>query len=169
MLSALLLAGVGAAASAQQDPGAAATPRDESQQRFAQAGRSGRYDDDDDEEDRWDRRRHQDPRVWNRGRGTPDSDWYDRPDQSHRGDRRDHQRRGFPLAATVELPTGRSGMMRMMMILMDTDGDGAVSLQEFQAGQERIFKAMDADKDGRLTIEEIRNFHRGQTGGRPPQ
>jgi Ca2+-binding EF-hand superfamily protein len=54
-------------------------------------------------------------------------------------------------------------MVRMMMILMDSDGDGAVSLQEFQAGHERMFKAMDADKDGRLTLEEVQSFGRGLT------
>jgi hypothetical protein len=36
---------------------------------------------------------------------------------------------------------------------MDADGDGTVSLQEFKAAHERLFKAMDADKDGRLTME----------------
>jgi Ca2+-binding EF-hand superfamily protein len=40
-------------------------------------------------------------------------------------------------------------MMRMMLTLMDTDGDGTVSLSEFQAAHERMFKAMDGDKDGR--------------------
>ena len=55
---------------------------------------------------------------------------------------------------------GGPGMVRMMMILMDSDGDGAVSLQEFQAGHERMYKAMDADKDGRLTLEEVHNFGR---------
>jgi hypothetical protein len=143
MLSALLLACAGTAASAQQYDGTAATPPDASQQRFAQAGRFGRYDDDDEEEGRWDRPRRHDPRGWNRG-NRGDSDRYDRSDESNRGDG-DPQRRGFPFAATVEFPAGRSGMMRMMMIMMDADGDGAVSLQEFQAGQERIFKAMDAD------------------------
>jgi Ca2+-binding EF-hand superfamily protein len=58
------------------------------------------------------------------------------------------------------------GMMRMMLVLMDTDGDGAVSLSEFQAAHERMFKAMDADKDGKLTIQEARQFMLGlQQGG----
>jgi Ca2+-binding EF-hand superfamily protein len=61
---------------------------------------------------------------------------------------------------------GRPAMMAMMMILMDSDADGAVSLQEFQAGHERIFKAMDADKDGKLTLDEIRNF-RLEAAGAP--
>jgi len=52
--------------------------------------------------------------------------------------------------------------MRMMLTLMDTDGDGAVSLSEFQAAHERIFKALDVDKDGRLTIREVHTFMQGQ-------
>jgi hypothetical protein len=46
---------------------------------------------------------------------------------------------------------GHSMMMRMLFAMMDSDGDGTVSLQEFQAAHERIFKAMDANKDGHLT------------------
>jgi hypothetical protein len=47
---------------------------------------------------------------------------------------------------------GHSMMVRMLFAMMDSDGDGSVSLQEFQAAHERIFKAMDANKDGRLTL-----------------
>jgi EF hand domain-containing protein len=52
-------------------------------------------------------------------------------------------------------------MMRMMFALMDADGDGTVSLQEFQAAHERIFKAMDSNKDGKLTLEEMQAFIHG--------
>jgi hypothetical protein len=52
-------------------------------------------------------------------------------------------------------------MMRMIFSLMDADGDGKLSLQEFQAAHERIFKAMDANKDGFVTIEEMQNFIHG--------
>ena len=52
-------------------------------------------------------------------------------------------------------------MMRIIFSLMDSDGDGTISLQEFQAAHERIFKAMDADKDGTLTLEEIQLFMQG--------
>jgi EF hand len=64
---------------------------------------------------------------------------------------------------------GRGGMMghgaamRVIFALMDSDGDGTVSLQEFQAAHEKIFKAMDTDKDGTLTIEEIQAFMRGKS------
>ncbi len=56
-------------------------------------------------------------------------------------------------------------MMRMIFSLMDADGDGKLSLQEFQAAHERIFKAMDANKDGFVTLEEMQDFIRGT--GRP--
>ncbi|BAR62870.1 hypothetical protein NK6_9734 [Bradyrhizobium diazoefficiens] len=49
----------------------------------------------------------------------------------------------------------------MMFALMDADGDGTISLQEFQAAHERIFKAMDSNKDGKLTLEEMQTFIHG--------
>jgi hypothetical protein len=52
-------------------------------------------------------------------------------------------------------------MMRIIFSLMDADGDGTISLQEFQAAHERIFKAMDADKDGSVTLEDLEAFMRG--------
>jgi len=57
--------------------------------------------------------------------------------------------------------------MRMIFALIDTDGDGTISLQEWQAAHEKIFKAMDPDKDGTVTFEEMMNFMRGVA--RPPQ
>jgi hypothetical protein len=56
---------------------------------------------------------------------------------------------------------GHGAAMRFIFALMDSDGDGTVSLQEFQAAHEKIFKAMDTDKDGTLTLEEIQAFMRG--------
>jgi hypothetical protein len=55
---------------------------------------------------------------------------------------------------------GSPMMFRMMFALMD-DGDGQISLQEFQAAHERIFKAMDRNKDGQLTLEEMQAFMHG--------
>ncbi len=57
--------------------------------------------------------------------------------------------------------TGPPFMMRMMFALMDADGDGTISLQEFQAAHERIFRAMDTNKDGKLTLEEMQAFIHG--------
>ena len=64
---------------------------------------------------------------------------------------------------------GPGMMMRMLFILVDTDGDGTISLQEFQAAHERIFKAMDVNKDGRLTLEEIQAFMQGTRRSVPQQ
>ena len=46
-------------------------------------------------------------------------------------------------------------VFRIIFALMDADGDGNVSLPEFQVAHERIFKAMDRDKDGKLTRQEV--------------
>jgi hypothetical protein len=60
-------------------------------------------------------------------------------------------------------------MLRMMFALMDSDGDGTISLPEFQAAHERIFKAMDSNKDGRLTQEEMQAFMQGTRRSAPQQ
>jgi hypothetical protein len=58
--------------------------------------------------------------------------------------------------------------MRIIFALMDRDGDGTVSLEEFQAAHASIFKAMDADKDGTVSMEEMQNFfHGAQKTGLP--
>jgi Ca2+-binding EF-hand superfamily protein len=63
---------------------------------------------------------------------------------------------------------GRGAAMRFVFALMDSDGDGTVSLQEFQAAHEKIFKAMDMDKDGTHSLEEIQPLMRG-TGKSAPK
>lgn len=57
---------------------------------------------------------------------------------------------------------------KMIFALMDTDGDGKLSLQEWQAAQERIFKAMDSDKDGFVSLQEMQNFMGGAGTRFPP-
>ena len=64
---------------------------------------------------------------------------------------------------------GQGAAMRFIFALMDSDGDGTVSLQEFQAAHEKIFKAMDTDKDGTLTLEEIQAFIRGASKSVPKE
>jgi Ca2+-binding EF-hand superfamily protein len=56
---------------------------------------------------------------------------------------------------------GHSVVMRIIFGLMDANGDGKLSLEEFQAAHERIFKAMDADHDGTVTLEEMEAFMHG--------
>ena len=63
---------------------------------------------------------------------------------------------------------GPQMMFRMMFALMD-DGDGQISLQEFQAAHERIFKAMDSNKDGQVTQEEMQAFMHGRPRGSTSQ
>jgi EF hand len=52
-------------------------------------------------------------------------------------------------------------MMHIIFSLMDADGDGKLTLQEWQAAHERIFKAMDTNHDGIVTMEEMVIFMRG--------
>ncbi|MCA1409701.1 EF-hand domain-containing protein [Bradyrhizobium sp. NBAIM20] len=58
-------------------------------------------------------------------------------------------------------------VFRIVYALMDADGDGNVSLPEFQVAHERIFKAMDRDKDGKLTFEEMMAFMHRSKGSAP--
>lgn len=55
----------------------------------------------------------------------------------------------------------RAQMLRTMIILMDNDADGALSLEEVQSVTQRFFNAMDEDGNDNLTVDEIRAFYMG--------
>ena len=70
--------------------------------------------------------------------------------------------RGMMSSGMMGGQMGSPMMFRMIFALMD-DGDGQISLQEFQAAHERIFKAMDRNKDGQVTQEEMQAFMHGRS------
>jgi Ca2+-binding EF-hand superfamily protein len=47
-----------------------------------------------------------------------------------------------------------------MFAIADVDGDGALSFEEVTAIHKRIFNMVDANKDGKVTIEEFQAFMR---------
>ncbi len=51
-----------------------------------------------------------------------------------------------------------------MIQQMDKNGDDAVSLKEFNAFHAERFKEMDANKDGKVTSEEMDSVHQGMQG-----
>lgn len=55
---------------------------------------------------------------------------------------------------------GGGNMMRFMFAIADADGDGALSFDEVTAIHKRIFNAMDTNKDGKVTPEEMQAFWR---------
>ena len=50
--------------------------------------------------------------------------------------------------------------MKIMFAIADTDGDGALSFEEVTVIHKRIFDSVDANKDGKVTVEEIHAFTR---------
>jgi hypothetical protein len=48
--------------------------------------------------------------------------------------------------------------MKIMFAIADADGDGALSFEEVMAIHKRIFDAVDANHDGKVTPEEVRAF-----------
>ena len=54
----------------------------------------------------------------------------------------------------------RGHRMKIMFAIADTNGDGALSFEEVTAIHKRIFDRVDANKDGKVTPEEIQPFMR---------
>ncbi|MBY4607076.1 hypothetical protein K6M90_05280 [Rhizobium sp. 9T] len=52
----------------------------------------------------------------------------------------------------------RGHMMKIMFVVADTDGDGAISFQELTAIHKRVFEAVDANDDRKVTPEEMQAF-----------
>ncbi len=59
---------------------------------------------------------------------------------------------------------GHPMMLKMMVAMMDTDGNGSLSLDEVQAVHARMFGMVDTNADGQIGPDEIRDF---MTGGGP--
>jgi hypothetical protein len=54
----------------------------------------------------------------------------------------------------------RRHMMKIMFAIADADGDGGLTFQEVTTIHKRIFDAMDANKDAKVTPEEAQSFMR---------
>jgi len=54
----------------------------------------------------------------------------------------------------------RGHMIRIMFAVADTDGDNSLSFEGITAVHRRIFAKIDANKDGKVTTEEMQAFMR---------
>ena len=57
-------------------------------------------------------------------------------------------------------PWMRGVGLKILFAVMDANGDGKVTLDEVNDFHARIFRAMDADQKGYLTIEDVQDFFR---------
>ena len=60
-------------------------------------------------------------------------------------------------------------MVPMMMAMMDTNNDGALSLEEVQAVHARMFNYIDKNKDGKVTPDEVQAAFGGGAAPVQPQ
>jgi hypothetical protein len=70
----------------------------------------------------------------------------------------------MPYGMMNRMPMGpmQGYMMKVMFAVADTDGDGALSFEEVTTIHKRIFDKVDANKDGKVTPEEMQAFMRNQ-------
>ncbi len=63
--------------------------------------------------------------------------------------------------ASVENPHSQhhGEMDKMVFSKLDTNGDGVISLKEFNAYNAKHFRELDTNKDGKLTLEELQGGH----------
>lgn len=81
----------------------------------------------------------------NRGQGAEDGDRQQRADRGERGERGERGgRRG-----------GRGGQGAMFLSLFDTDGNGQVTREDFDAKRAELFALADTNGSGSFTIEEF--------------
>lgn len=92
----------------------------------------------------------------------PGWDWHEHMMAEHPGLWEDHWGPGRMMGWRDRGPgMGWSGGMpmllggRMMMAMIDADGNGSISLDEIEVVQRRIFNFFDEDKNGELSLEEI--------------
>ena len=83
------------------------------------------------------------------------------PDTIPAGPMMQHQDQDWHHGGMMGQGRGHGMAMRIIFSLMDANGDGKLSLEEWQAAHERIFRAMDTDHDGTVTLEEMEAFMHG--------
>ncbi|RWH77400.1 MAG: EF-hand domain-containing protein [Mesorhizobium sp.] len=67
---------------------------------------------------------------------------------------------GHGMMGAMPMMRMRGHMMKIMFAIADTDGDSALSFEEITAIHKRIFYKVDANKDGKVTSEEVQAFMR---------
>jgi hypothetical protein len=94
-------------------------------------------------------------------RGMMRGDMMDR--DTMRGDMMDRDAMSYGMMREM-MPMGpmHRRMMRIMFAIADTNGDGALSFEEVTAIDKRIFDLIDANKDGKVTPDELLAFMMGQ-------